>query len=133
MSVFCNKDVYSFSNDIILTIEAYAAEPLPKNKSYAAYVDRLDSRCLIYEKLYFESIESKITLKKELKIKIPNDYEIKKNTFFDGYQENDENEYEKDGFLKVPNNLMIYANFTYKTYSGFEFSSEIKNSSIKLI
>ena len=120
-------------NDITLTIEAYAAEPLPKNKSYAAYVDRLDSRCLIYEKLYFESIESKITLKKELKIKIPNDYEIKKNTFFDGYQENDENEYEKDGFLKVPNNLMIYANFTYKTYSGFEFSSEIKNSIIQLI
>ena len=58
---------------------------------------------------------------------------LKKNTFFDGYQENDKNEYEKDGFLKVPNNLMIYANFTYKTYSGFEFSSEIKNSIIQLI
>ena len=119
--------------NIIVTIEAYAAEPLPKNRLYEEYIDMLYSRCLIHEKLHFDSIESKDTLKEKLNIKIPNNYEIKKNTFYEISRVNEENEFEKNGFLKVPDKLMIYADFTYKTHSGFEFSSEIKKCIIKLI
>lgn len=127
-----NNKKYSIT-DISITIEAYAAEPLPKNEIYETYADMLYSKCLIHKKLHFKSIEPKIILKKELKIKIPDDYEIKKNTFYNIPCNNGKNEYEKDEFLKVPNNLMIYADFTYKTFSGFEFSSEIKNCLIRLI
>lgn len=120
-------------NDINMTIEAYAAKPLPDNESYEQYINGLSSRRLIHKKLHFESINPKIILKKELNIKIPKDYEIKKNLQSNIPENYEENEFEKNGFLKVPNNLMIYAEFTYKTFSGFEFYSEIKNCIIKLI
>lgn len=119
--------------DITVIIEAYAAKPVPQNESYYWYVEMINSNCILYEKFHFDSIRSNVTLKKELNIRIPNDFEIKKNTFFDTPRDTEKNEFEENGFLKVPNNLMIYAHFTYKTHSDFQYYSEVKNSIIKLI
>lgn len=51
--------------------------PCP-NTPYKWYIDSLYQNCIICEKLHFDLIETGVTLKKELSIKIPNDYEIKK-------------------------------------------------------
>ena len=78
-------------------------------------------------------IKSKKQLKVELKVKIPKDGEIKVNQFVNfTINEELENEYVKGGFLKVPNELMIYAQFSYKTYSGFKYWTYVESDIVNL-
>lgn len=117
--------------DININIEAFAAEPLPENTSLNIYREQMYSRYLILKTYHFDEIKSKKSFKIELKVKIPKDGEIKKNQFVN-ISEDIENEYVKDEVLNVPDKLMIYVQFTYKTYSGFKYWSYVESDVVNL-
>ena len=117
--------------DININIEAFAAEPLPENTSLNMYREQMYSKYLLFKKFHFDEIKSKEPFKIELEVKIPKDGEIEKNQFTDFY-EGMENEYEKNETLTVPDKLMIYAHFTYKTCSGFRYWSYVESDVVNL-
>ena len=119
--------------DIDITIEAFAAEPLPENTSLNMYREEMYSKYLIFKTLHLDIIKSNEPFKIELKVKIPKDGEIKENQFVNfSCDEEKESEYVNEGLLNVPDKLMIYAQFTYKTYSGFKYWSYAEGDIIKL-
>lgn len=119
--------------DIDINIESFSANLLPENTSLNAYREQMNSKYLINKTFHFDVIKSKKQLKVELKVKIPKDGEIKVNQFVNfTINEELENEYVKGGFLKVPNELMIYAQFSYKTYSGFKYWSYVESDIVNL-
>ena len=119
--------------DIDVNIESFSANILPENTSLNAYREQMYSKYLINKTFHFDVIKSKKQLKVELKVKIPKDGEIKENQFVNfTIDEKMENEYVKEGLLKVPNELMVYAQFSYKTYSGFKYWSYVEKDIVNL-
>ena len=106
--------------DINIDIEAFAAKPLPKNTSLNMYRETMQSKYLILKTFHYDVIKSKTEFKIELKVRIPKNREINKNQIVNlVIDDKIKNEYVQDALLNVPDNLMIYAHFSYKTYSGF--------------
>lgn len=118
--------------DINIRIESFAAEPLPKNANLNIYREEMYSRYLIYKEIQIPSIKSKERKTIELEVDIPEDGEIKENQFVNFEIEGIENINDKPKTLKIPNDLMIYAQFTYKTYLGFEYWSYVEGEILKL-
>ncbi|PWB88076.1 hypothetical protein [Methanobrevibacter thaueri] len=118
--------------DINIRIESFAANPLPQNKNLNIYREEMYSRYLIYKKILIQSIKSKERKTIELEVDIPEDGEIKENQFVNFEVEGIENNNDNPESLKVPNDLMIYAQFTYKTFLGFEYWSYVEEEIVKL-
>lgn len=120
-------------DNINIFIGALAADPCPTNKPYELYLDDLYPFYLICKNFHFNSIDSNDILNIDFKLDIPRDCEIKISQFVQFYEENgSDNIYCKKGFLNVPENLMIYACFSYKTYSDHRFISNIETDIVKL-
>lgn len=119
--------------DINILIEAFAANPLPKNESYDSYWDKICSYCILQKEIYHDSIKSQDNLTIDIKLDIPLDGEIKKCQFMKyPYDDGKSNDYCENGFLDIPEKLMIYVNFTYKTCSGHIFHSYVETDLVNL-
>lgn len=119
-------------NDIDICIESFAAEPLPENANLNMYREEMHSKYLIYKKINIPLIKAKERKTIELEVKIPKDDEIEENQFIDFEIDGIENTNRNPKSLKVPNELMIYAQFTYKTVSGFKYWSYAEGAIVKL-
>lgn len=118
---------------IDIFIGALAANPCPKNSSCSEYLDDLNPYYLICKDLHFNSIKSSDTLDIDFKLKIPKDKEIKINQFVEFYvEERLDNAYSENGLLNVPENLMIYTCFSYKTFSEHTFISYIETNIVNV-
>lgn len=118
--------------NIDICIESFAADPLPKNKNLNIYREEMYSRYLIYKEIHIPSINSKERKTIELEVDIPKDGEIKENQFVNFEIDRIENKNNSLKSLKVPNILMIYAQFTYETVLGFRYWSYAEGEIIKL-
>lgn len=118
--------------DINICIESFAADPLPENANLNIYREQMYSRYLIYKEIQIPSIESKERKTIELEVNIPEDGEIKENQFVNFEFEGIENTNDSPKSLKVPNDLMIYAQFSYKTVLGFQYWSYTEGEIVKL-
>lgn len=125
-----NNKLHDIS-DINVEIEAFAADPLPENTSLNMYREQMYSKYLLFKKFHFDEIKSKEAFKIELKVKIPEDGEIEKKQFT-SFDEGTSDEYVKGETLNVPDRLMIYAHFTYKTCSGFRYWSYVETDIVNL-
>lgn len=115
-------------NDVNISVYAFAADPCPNNLSYGEYTDDLYPYFLIIKHLHHDLIKSNEVLDINFKLKIPHDGEIKINQFEELYiVDEDENSYCKEGFLNIPEKLMFYSCFSYKTYSQHVFISYIES------
>lgn len=113
--------------DVNIAVYAFAADPCPSNMAYGKYTEDLYPYYLIIKHLHIDSINSHNVLDMDFKLKIPEDGEIKINQFDELYiVDESENIYCNNGFLDVPDNLMFYACFSYKTYSDYVFISYIE-------
>lgn len=118
--------------DINIQIQSFAAKPLPDNISFLEYCDGLYQNYIIFKEFHFDILSSGKDLKIEFKARIPLDFEIKKGQFCDFSFDEENDEYSNNGFLKIPDNLMIYASFNYKTVSGFRYYSDIEANIVEL-
>ncbi|WP_405268525.1 hypothetical protein [Methanobrevibacter sp.] len=119
--------------DIKIVIESYAADPLPKNKSYDMYLDKIYPYYILCKELHHDLIKSEGILTIDIKLDIPLDGEIKKGQFLkEYYDDGTTNNYCENGLLNIPKELMIYAYFTYKTCSGNTFYSYVKTDIINI-
>lgn len=119
-------------NDINICIESFAADPMPENTNLNIYREEMYSRYLIYKEIQIPSINSKERKTIELEVDIPEDGEIKENQFVNFEVEGIVNTNDSPKSLKVPNDLMIYAQFTYKTVLGFRYWSYAEEEIVKL-
>lgn len=118
-------------NDINIQVQSFAADPLPDNIPFFEYFDGLYQNYLIFKEFHFDILDPGNDLKIDFKVKIPLDFEIKKEQFCD-FSVDEDDKYSNNGFLKLPDNLMIYASFNYKTVSGFRYYSDIEANIIEL-
>lgn len=119
--------------DINIVIEAFAAEPLPEDGDYVSYYDEIYPYCILHKELYHDLIKSQDSLTIDTKLNIPLDGEIKKCQFMKyPYDDGQTNNYCENGFLNIPEKLMIYAEFTYKTCSGHTFNSYVETNLVNL-
>ena len=118
--------------DINIKIESFAAEPISENTPVNIYRETTSPQYLILKTLHFDTIKSKEEFKYELSVRIPEDDEIKEFQIINSDDgcitpNNVENK-----TLKVPDNLMFYAQFTYKTFSGFQYWSYVETDIVKV-
>ena len=119
--------------DIKIIIESFAAEPLPKNESYDIYFDEIYPFRILYKELHHDLIKSGDNLTLDIKLDIPSDGEIKKGELLKEYYDNGTtNKYCDNNRLNIPQELMIYAYFTYKTCSENTFYSYVETSITKI-
>lgn len=109
--------------DINFDVESFSADPLSENESFSYYLEKNFSRTLILKKLHFDKLEPDNKLKINFEIKIPLDGEIKENQFYGVPSKNG---------LNVPNELMVFARFNYKTAVGYLHKSEIEHVILKI-
>lgn len=110
-----------------IIIEAFAADPLPENESYDMYLDKIYPYHILHKELHHDLIKSGDNLTIDIKLDIPLDGKIKKCQFMKyPYDDGKTNNYCDNGFLNIPKELMIYVYFTYKTYSGNTFYSNVE-------
>ncbi|WP_296851860.1 hypothetical protein [uncultured Methanobrevibacter sp.] len=119
--------------DMNLRIEAFAADPIPENASFDEFKESLYQKYIVSKEVNINQIDPKETFSQNVKIKIPKDYEIKKGQIC-GFviKDNRKDKYLKNGFLKIPDKLMIYSHFTYNTYLGFKSWSKVEKTTIEL-
>lgn len=118
--------------DINVHVQSFAAEPLPDNISFLEYFDGLYPNQIIFKKFHFDTLDSGKNLKIDFKLRIPLDFEIKEGQFCNYSFDDKDDEYCVEGFLKIPNSLMIYADFDYKSCSGFRYYSSTECNRVNL-
>ena len=120
-------------NDVNIAVYAFSADPCPNNMTYGEYTEDLYPYYLIIKHLYVDSINSYDVLDIDFKLKIPKDGVIKINQFEEFYiVDESENIYCNGGRLDVPDNLMFYTCFSYKTYSNHVFVSYIETDVVNM-
>ncbi|MDO5860827.1 hypothetical protein [Methanobrevibacter sp.] len=110
-------------HDINFSIESFSANPLYENEPFLWYLERNYSKTIISEKYHFDTLNSKDRLNLHVQIRMPRDGEIKENQFYE-----DSN---GDG-LNIPEDLMIFTRFDYKTFHGYKYCSDVKYDMIKV-
>lgn len=119
--------------DINICVEAFAADPQPPNITFNEYADSLYQNYVILKKFNFDSLGANEDLIINFEVEIPLDYEIMKGQIGDFSEDKiHDGESSEIEYLKIPNDLMIYAHFNYKTCSGFKFWSYIEKNIVKL-
>ena len=119
--------------EVEISIGAVAADPCPLDISYESYLDDMYPYYLFVKNLQFNSIGSNEILTVELKLNIPADEEIEVNQFAEFYiEDGQDNTYCKNGFLYVPEKLMVYTCFSYKTLSDHIFMSYIETDVVNI-
>lgn len=119
--------------DVNIAVYAFATDPCPNNMTYGEYTEGLYPYYLIIKHLYVDSINSCDILEMDFELKIPKNGEIKINQFEEFYiVDETENIYCNGGLLDVPDNLMFYACFSYKTYSDHVFISYIETDVVNM-
>lgn len=128
--------------EIKLSIESFAVPPWDGNKPYGRYYNQNSSKMIFFKEFIVDLIESNDILEISTKIRIPKDNEIQKNQLFNNlYGEtsnDDENDYlsisenSSSELLKIPDNLMIFAKFDYKTVSGYKYNSAIETETVNI-
>ena len=118
--------------DINIKIEAFAAEPISENTSVNIYRERVSPKYLILKTLDFDTIKSKEEFEYKINIRIPEDDEIKEFQIINSDDGCITPDNVKNKTLKIPDNLMFYAQFTYKTFSGFQYWSYVETDIVKV-
>lgn len=132
MSLIIQNHKQNPIEDINIQIQSFAAKPLPENISFLEYSDGLYPNQIILKKFHFDTLDSGKNLKIDFKVRIPLDFEIKEGQFCNFSFDDGDDEYCVEGFLKIPNSLMIYADFDYKSYSGFRYYSSTECNIVNL-
>ena len=130
LSIINNKK--NAITDIYVVVEAFAAKPLPENVSYPQYHDKIYPCCVFRKEMRNDLIKSEDKLTFEFNIAIPRDGEIKKGQFLKYPYEMELSEEYGETRLDIPKELMIYAQFTYKTCSGHTFYSYVETDVVKI-
>ncbi|MEE0025253.1 hypothetical protein [Methanobrevibacter sp.] len=118
--------------DVEMIIESFAADPLPADIPYPHYYDKIYPYCIFKKRIKQNIIESKEIFNIEVKLDIPLDGEIKKNQFLQFYDENKDNKFLNEELLNIPEKLMIYAQFSYKTCPGNKFFSYLETDIVNI-
>lgn len=138
-----NNKQYPIKN-IQLNIESYATPPWDGNKPYGRHWENNYSKLIIYKEFKISLIESNDSLEISTKLRIPQDNEINENQIFNSIygetliQTTDDEicdnsiSNNQNISLKIPKELMIFANFNYKTQSGYEYKSTIEAETVNI-
>ena len=118
--------------NIEIIIESFATDPLPADMSYPHYYDKIYPYCIFKKRIKQDIIESKKIFDIKLELDIPLDREIKKNKFLEFYDKNRDNRFLNEELLNIPEKLMIYAQFSYKTCSGNKFFSYLETDLVNI-
>lgn len=97
---------------------------------------------ILFKEFKIDLIESNDILEISTKIRIPKDNEIQENQLLNSLYGETSNDDEIDYFntsenssielLKIPKDLMIFAEFNYKTVSGYEYKSTIETGTVNI-
>lgn len=128
--------------DVILTIESFAAPIWDGNKPYGRHYENNSSKLILLKEFKIDLIESNDSLEILSKLKIPQDNEIQENQLINSIYGETSTDDETDNLstsenssaesLKIPDNLMIFAKFNYKTVSGYEYKSTLETEIVKI-
>lgn len=126
--------------DIKLIIESFSAPPWDGNKPYGIHCENNYSKLIIFKEFKIDLIESNDFIEISTMLKIPKADEIKENQFLNNIYRDSLEQQNKGTVnsnkllnpLKIPNELMVFAKFNYKSYSEYEYKSTIETKLVNI-